>query len=268
MVKRLLTCLLAFSLVFALCACGASPEALSTDEPVEAAPDPAEETPEPVIESKPTYEVTYTSCKVVPEEKAANVCAYVQVIFAVKNTSDEAITFTNGYYDIADQNGTVIDSPTAYNPPYYLAPGETSYISYITPTNEPSYLSAESLKATPTFSIDKAFFTPVQLDITNCEYSFEADSAYTKHGLNVPQHGRGFVFNLDVNNSTGTRVSNAFVYVTIFHDGTPIGVLDSYDSNIPANGTANFEICASHDLGRFITEEDMTSYEVSIIAMP
>lgn len=267
MVKRLLTCLLAFSLVFALCACGVSPEALSTDEPVEAAPDPAEETPEPVIESKPTYEVTYTSCKVVPEEKAADVCAYVQVIFAVKNTSDEAITFTNGYYDIADQNGTVIESPTAYNPPYYLAPGETSYISYITPTNEPSYLSAESLKATPTFSIDKAFFTPVQLDITNCEYSFEADSAYTKHGLNVPQHGRGFVFNLDVNNSTGTRVSTAFVYVTLFRDGMPIGVIFDLCDSVPANGTANFEVYDT-SLGRFITEEDMTSYEVSIIAMP
>lgn len=253
MVKRLLTCILAFSLVFALCACGASPEALPTDGPVEAAPDPVEETPEPVIESEPTYEVTYTSCKVIPEEKVADVCAYVQVIFAVKNTSDEAISFTNGYYDIADQNGKVIESPSAYYLPYYLAPGETSYISYITPTNEPSYLSAERLTAAPFFEVSKTSYSPAQLEIANCEYFFE--------------EGRGFVFNLNINNSIGTRVNNAFVYVTLFHDSMPIGVIFGLCNGVPANGTANFEVY-DNSLGRFITEEDMTSYEVSIIAMP
>lgn len=254
MVKRLLTCILAFSLVFALCACGASSETLPTDEPVEAAPEPVEETPEPVIESEPTYEVTYTSCKVVPF-KIADTCALVQVIFAVKNTSDEAISFTKGYCDIADQNGTVIGSPTVYNLFYYLAPGETSYISNIMDVSQQSYLSAESLTATPFFEVSKASYSPAQLEIANCEYFFEKS--------------RGFVFNLDVNNSTGTRVDTAFVYVTLFHDSTPIGVISNWYEGIPANGTVNFEVYNIYNdyLGRFITEKDMTSYEVSIFVM-
>lgn len=269
MAKRLFSCLLAFSLVFALCACGAPQQSTAPVEPTEAVTESAVATPEVVEESEPTYEVTYSSCKAVPSDSADAMfaCAYVQTIFAVKNTSDVAISFTDGYYDITDQNGTAVESPSTYNLPLYVAPSETAYIGFINPTNNQAYLTAESLTATPTFYIDKAFFTPVQLDVGNYEYLFEPDGVYNNYGTGMPQPGRGFVVIGDINNATSERVSNASISVTFFNNDTPIGVISSFSDAVPANSSASFEVSDSF-LGKFITSDEITSTEISVTAMP
>lgn len=247
MAKRLLTCLLAFSLIFALCACGShnvSTEASATAEPVvevTATPEP-----EPVID----YEVTYTSCKVGTDDAGRN--TFAQILFVVENKGDCDITLGYGkpsYVDLVDEAGNIVETKNIGGGyPSVIKPGEKSYFFQ----QEVITTEERNLTAVPSVSFQQAFeeitFLPAK------DVIFSRDTR--------PYNPSGVVASGIVENTTGKMVTYCNIYVVLFSGNDPVGVISSYISDpIHKDGEAEFETMDGREMQRFVSFNDITSYE-------
>lgn len=221
-----------------------------------------EMTPASVID----YEMTFASCKAAPSN-IAGMGDYVQVIVAVENTGTEAISFNYGYFDIKNENGVIIDSPSMPNTIPYVAPGETAYFSLSNTTMNAQYIAASSLTVEPYFEVDKAYFTPGAVEISDVNLNYEADSVYNNYGSSWVQPGRGFVATGNVTNVASERISMSNISVVLFNGNTPIGILSGWTDGISPGATVAFE-ASDFCTNNFVTQDQVTDCKVFVYPFP
>lgn len=212
------------------------------------------------------YNVTFTSCKVAPSGMMA-VGDYVQTIIAVENTGTEAISFASGYFDVKNESGIIIESMDVPNVIPYLDPGEVVYYSTMRTNASEQYAAAASLTVEPHFEVDKVYFTPGTVEVSDVNLNFEGDGVYSNYGSSWAQPGMGFTATGNITNTSEERISMSIVSVVLFNGDTPIGVLPSWTNGIAPGATVAFE-ASDFNSKAFIAQDQVTDFKVFVYPFP